>query len=84
MEAKVEVKSAKRKDCEALPGNFFAREKLLPQDLVQSNDATVAALSRSNRLPAGDGKFTDVTPDMLKKSVAAYDKAVKTVKRIFE
>ena len=78
------VKSDARKECETMAGTFFNREKLLPDEVIKSNEATISVFAERKRIPAADGKSSvEVNETMLRNALDAQVKATDAIKKIF-
>ncbi len=78
-------KSAEREKCEAAPGEFFYRAKLLPPEVVKHNGDTIDFVAKNARLPGPNGgKGSPITEKDIEGLLKDQDRVIAIVQNIFE
>lgn len=82
--AKQVIKSDSRIACEKASGDFFNREKLFTEDTLKAHTQIIKNIAERRRIPASDGKETELSEDMVRNEMEAQSNALKVLNQIFE
>ena len=76
------VKSERRKACHESDGNFFGREKMIPQPQAKADDEVIESLAKGKKI-VRDGKEVTVSEEMLKQSITLQQKNKEVLRVLF-
>lgn len=83
LQKKEAVVSEKQKACEALPGTFFGREKLITQQIIARNQAVMNSVLSGQPLKDAQGNEIQITEEVLKGNLNTQMTRIQALQTIF-